>query len=123
MISAFRFSHLRFPLSGLLLSISLAGFQPAHAQTTASPSNTTVSVPASATPGAKFVEIHKPLIPASWGKVIQYKKEDNFVLTGQNRETLYEFVFQNAAGIIRTATYHETPDGDGYWEVYVWDNP
>lgn len=123
MTSAFRLFHWGLPLGGLLISILLMGSQAVHAQTSGASSNSTVSPPPSATPGAKFVEIHKPLIPASWGKVIQYKKEANFVLTGQNQETLYEFVFQSATGIIRTATYHETPDGDGYWEVYVWDDP
>jgi hypothetical protein len=69
----------------------------------------------------KLLEIHKPMIPTAWGRVLQYKKEVNFALASHNQETLYEFVLQNNDGIIRTATYHETPDGDGYWEVYVWD--
>jgi len=71
--------------------------------------------------GTRLLEIHKPMIPPAWGRVIQYKKEANYVFIGHNQETLYEFVLETNDGIIRTATYHETSDGDGYWEVYVWD--
>ncbi|HET9870822.1 MAG TPA: hypothetical protein VFR02_10050 [bacterium] len=72
--------------------------------------------------GARLLEIHKPLIPAAWGRVLQYRKETN-ISAGGSQETLYEFVLQTEDGVVRTATYHESTDGTGYWEVYVWDEP
>jgi len=89
---------------------------------TPTPDSTTGAQPVTQQYGnTKLLEIHKPMIPTAWGRVLQYKKEVNFALASHNQETLYEFVLQNNDGIIRTATYHESPDGDGYWEVYVWD--
>ncbi|HVZ80570.1 MAG TPA: hypothetical protein VHE12_07200 [bacterium] len=71
----------------------------------------------------RTIVVHKPQPPGSWGKVVQYKREDILALSEKNRETLHEFVFQDENGIIRTATYHENADGEGYWEVWVWDQP
>jgi hypothetical protein len=56
-----------------------------------------------------------------WGKVIQYRKEQSFSFSEKDREVIHEFVFQDDEGIIRTATYRETKDGEGFWEVWVWD--
>lgn len=72
---------------------------------------------------AKALVVHKPMPSPAWGKLIQYHRQETFVLADKNRETLYEFVFQDDSGIIRTAIYHENPSGDGYWEVTVWDQP
>jgi hypothetical protein len=91
----------------------------ADAAPTATPGSVSAAAPGYSS--SKILEIHKPLIPAAWGRVLQYRKEENFVLSGRNQETLFEFVFQNDEGIVRTATYHESADGNGYWEVYVWD--
>lgn len=71
----------------------------------------------------KALIVHKPKPSPSWGKVIQYRRTENFVQADNARETLYEFLFQDEAGIVRTATYHENASGDGYWEVWVWDQP
>ena len=85
---------------------------------------TPAAKPVSQTIGTtKALVVHKPLPSPSWGHVIQYHKVENFVLSDNNRETLYEFLFQDDTGIVRTATYHENPSGDGYWEVEVWDQP
>jgi hypothetical protein len=59
----------------------------------------------------------------AWGKVVQYKREQIPALMGKDPETLYEFVMQDEDGIIRVATFHENSSGDGYWEVWVWDQP
>jgi len=75
------------------------------------------------TGSTQIIVVHKPQPIAAWGKVIQYKREEILALTEKNRETIHEFVFQDEDGIIRTATYHENASGDGYWEVWVWDQP
>jgi len=92
--------------------------EPASSPTPASskPVNQTIGT-------AKALVIHKPMPSPSWGHVIQYHKVENYVLSENNRETLYEFLFQDDSGIVRTAVYHESPSGDGYWEVDVWDQP
>jgi hypothetical protein len=69
----------------------------------------------------KALIIHKPMPSPSWGKVIQYHREQIFALTDKNRETLHEFLFQDDEGVVRTAVFHENADGGGYWEVWVWD--
>ncbi len=71
----------------------------------------------------KALIVHKPMPSPSWGRVIQYHRQENFVLSDKNRETLHEFLFQDEAGIVRTAVFHENASGDGYWEVWVWDQP
>jgi hypothetical protein len=71
--------------------------------------------------GTKALIIHKPMPSPSWGKVVQYHQDQIFALSEKNREILHEFVFQDEDGIIRTATFHENSSGDGYWEVWVWD--
>jgi hypothetical protein len=72
---------------------------------------------------SKALVIHKPKPSPAWGKVIQYHREKVLALSDQDSETLHEFVFQDDNGIIRTAIYHENESGDGYWEVWVWDQP
>ena len=101
------------------VALTLSTFSWAQSSPTPTPGSVTATAPGYN--GSKILEIHKPLIPAAWGRVLQYRKEENFVLSGRNQETLFEFVFQNDEGIVRTATYHESADGNGYWEVYVWD--
>ncbi|HUO57395.1 MAG TPA: hypothetical protein VMV05_04370 [bacterium] len=71
----------------------------------------------------RVLEIHKPMPNPAWGKVIQYHRSQIFALAEKNQETLHEFVFQDDDGIVRTATFHETASGDGYWEVWIWDQP
>jgi hypothetical protein len=116
-----------FPLFvglSILLVFSSPVFSLADNSATPTPSALTASQPTTQQYGStKLLEIHKPMIPPAWGRVIQFKKDINFVLVGHDQETLYEFVLETSDGIIRTATYHETSDGDGYWEVYVWDQP
>ncbi len=106
----------------LIVFFSLPALSLADTSATPTTGTLTASQPTTQQYGStKLLEIHKPMIPTAWGRVIQYKKDINFVLIGHNQETLYEFVLETNDGIIRTATYHETSDGDGYWEVYVWD--
>jgi hypothetical protein len=100
-------------------TLALSTFSWAQNPPTPTPGSVAATAPGYS--GSKILEIHKPLIPSAWGRVLQYRKEENFVLSGRNQETLFEFVFQNDEGIVRTATYHESADGNGYWEVYVWD--
>ncbi len=69
----------------------------------------------------KTLVIHKPMPSQTWGKVIQYHRDQIFALTDKNREILHEFLFQDEEGIVRTAVFHENSDGNGYWEVWVWD--
>jgi len=65
--------------------------------------------------------IHKPAPDPAWGKIVQYKREQITSISSKEKETIYEFVFQDDQGVIRTAIYHENDSGDGYWEVLVWD--
>jgi hypothetical protein len=69
----------------------------------------------------KALVIHKPMPSSTWGKVIQYHREQIFALTDKNREVLHEFLFQDDEGTVRTAVFHENAEGNGYWEVWVWD--
>jgi hypothetical protein len=71
----------------------------------------------------KVLEIHKPMPPPGWGKVIQYRKDQIFAFSEKNQETLYEFIFQDEENVIRTAVFHENAAGEGYWEVLIWDQP
>jgi hypothetical protein len=70
---------------------------------------------------SKVIIIHKPMPSPSWGKVIQYHREISQSPSEKNREIMHEFLFQDDQGVIRTAIYHENASGDGYWEVWVWD--
>ena len=70
---------------------------------------------------SKALVIHKPKPSPAWGKVIQYHREKVLALSDQDSETLHEFIFQDDKGIVRTAIFHENASGDGYWEVWVWD--
>ncbi len=69
----------------------------------------------------KALVIHKPMPNPAWGKVIQYRREQNFALSESNREVSHEFLFQDDEGTVRTAIFHENSTGGGYWEVWVWD--
>jgi len=73
------------------------------------------------THSSNVIFIHKPMPSPSWGKVIQYHREISQSPSEKNREIIHEFLFQDDQGIIRTAIYHENASGDGYWEVWVWD--
>lgn len=70
---------------------------------------------------AKALVIHKPMPSPSWGKVVQYHRSQILALSPDNIETLHEFLFQDEDGIVRTAVFHESSSGDGYWEVWTWD--
>lgn len=59
----------------------------------------------------------------AWGKVIQYRWEETVDPSTKAKETIYEFVFQNENNEIRVCKYHEDDNGEGYWEVYLWDLP
>ena len=72
---------------------------------------------------SRALMIHRPRPSPAWGKVIQYHRQEVLPLSDKNRETLHEFLFQDDDGVVRTATFHESASGDGYWEVYVWDQP
>src|SRR5580658_10138490 len=72
---------------------------------------------------SKALVLHKPKPSPAWGKVIQYHQEKVMALSDKDNETLHEFLFQDDNGIIRTAIFHENASGDGYWEVWVWDQP
>jgi hypothetical protein len=69
------------------------------------------------------ITIHKPATDPVWGKVIQYQQEQAISTTDKTRETLHKFLFQDSQGIIRLATFHESTSGNGYWEVWIWDQP
>ena len=79
--------------------------------------------PGKVTPPLKALFIHKPMPSPSWGKVIQYHRDQILALSEKNREILHEFLFQDDQGVIRTATFHENASGEGYWEVWIWDQP
>lgn len=66
--------------------------------------------------------VHKPRIPAAWGEIRQYRREERTETDGK-KVALYEFVFQDEKGIVRIATWHEYPEGKGFWSVLVWDEP
>ena len=72
---------------------------------------------------SKVIEVHKPMPSPSWGKVLQYHKEKTFNLSEKNQETIHEFLFLDEEGVIRTALFHENASGEGYWEVWIWDQP
>jgi hypothetical protein len=72
---------------------------------------------------SKALILHKPKPSPAWGKVIQYHQEKVIALSDKDNETLHEFLFQDENGIIRTAIFHENASGDGYWEIWVWDQP
>jgi len=93
----------------------LISAQVALADVTATP---TVSTNSSST-----LIVHKPATDPSWGKVIQYQQEQAVSNIDRTRETLHKFLFQDSNGIVRVAVYHENTSGNGYWEVWVWDQP
>lgn len=93
---------------------------------------TPTTTPAKPTPSApkappqngnasNVIFIHKPMPSPSWGRVVQYHRELSQSPSEKSREILHEFLFQDDQGVVRTAIYHESPNGEGYWEVWVWD--
>jgi len=114
-------------LTILILSLPHLGAAPALPTPVPKPVATPIPSPAPPKPArasgesTKSILVHKPMPPAHWGKVVQYKKEQSFSFAEKDRETLHEFVFQDESGIIRTAIFHEGQNGDGFWEVVVWD--
>jgi hypothetical protein len=85
------------------------------------PPSPTPSKPARSVNFAKALVVHKPMPSPSWGKVVQYRRDQILALSPENSETLHEFVFQDEDGVVRTAIFHENASGDGYWEVWAWD--
>ncbi len=71
----------------------------------------------------KALVIHKHMPDPAWGKMLQYKSDNSVDPNTKMKETVYSFVFQDEKGIIRVANYHEHEDGEGYWEVFIWDLP
>ncbi len=69
------------------------------------------------------IVVHKPTTDPAWGKVIQFQQEQSISASEHTKENLYRFLFQDSHGIVRSAIYHESPSGSGYWEVTVWDQP
>lgn len=120
-----------FGLWLIILAVALSAGAQSPSTATPTPTNTPTPTPpkrASEKPGkgmnnSQPLYIHKPKPSPSWGKVIQYRREEILALSENNRETLHEFLFQDDDGVVRTATFHEGASGDGYWEVWVWDQP
>ena len=94
---------------------------------TATPTSATLSGSASTSSSdlnaPKAIVLHKPLIPAAWGQVIQYSHDTPHALFDRDLETVHEFVLKGQDGIFRVARYHEPQSGAGFWEVWVWDLP
>jgi hypothetical protein len=118
-LAAFILAH---PYLGAAPSLSTPGAKPAETPAPSPIPTKSVPTPVRA-PGesGRSILIHKPMPPAHWGKVVQYRKEQSFSFSNKDRETLHEFVFQDDSGVIRTATFRESENGNGFWEVLVWD--
>jgi hypothetical protein len=86
---------------------------------TASVDETAESKPETNKNPASTIVIHRPATDPAWGKVIQYQSETSAL----NHEVLHKFLFQDSKGIVRNAIYHENSSENGYWEVWVWDQP
>ena len=71
----------------------------------------------------KALIVHKPMPDPAWGKVVQYRWDQVTDPSSKAREIIYEFVFQDENGVVRVCKYHENDNGEGYWEVYLWDLP
>jgi hypothetical protein len=97
------------------VSLIIINAQAALADVTANP---TASVSSSST-----VIVHRPATDPSWGKVISYQQEQAVSNIDRTRETLHKFLFQDSNGIVRVVVYHEPVSGNGYWEIWVWDQP
>ena len=73
---------------------------------------------------SKVLVLHRPLLPPEWGEVIQYRRESPRSLFERNdKETIHEFVIRGTDGLLKIAYYHDSPDGSGFWEIWVWDQP
>jgi hypothetical protein len=108
-------SHQSILLNFLFFSSFLISTQVALADVT-----TTPTAPANS---SSTLIVHKPATDPSWGKVIQYQQEQAVSDIDRTRETLHKFLFQDSNGIVRVAVYHENTSGNGYWEVWIWDQP
>ena len=106
-----------FAISLLLL---VANGLPVFAETASSEPPASVSNP---TNTKNTIIVHKPATDPAWGKIVQYQQEQVVSAAERTKEILYRFLFQDAHGVVRSAIYHESPDGTGYWEVTVWDQP
>jgi len=119
-----RFISFKIILIGLFSICNQASFALDNSPSTVKPSDTSSqnkqndSVTSNTT-----ITIHKPTTDPAWGKVIQYQQEQAISSTDKTREILHKFLFQDSQGIIRLATFHESTSGNGYWEVWVWDQP
>jgi hypothetical protein len=108
-------------LFAIFLLILAANKLPSFADTASS--EPTESSSAHSTNTKNTIIVHKPAIDPAWGKVIQYQQEQVVSVAERTKEILYRFLFQDTHGMVRSAIYHESPDGTGYWEVTVWDQP
>jgi hypothetical protein len=118
----------RIPAIFLIVLMSIPVFEqvPAMAASDLTDSQTPSVPKATPTHAPKtsgVIAVHKPQIDPAWGKVVQYHREQVGGASDKNRETLHEFLFQDDQGVIRTAIFHENVSGNGYWEVWVWDQP
>lgn len=107
---------------GFLLVFSVSSLH-AEEKASVSPTPTATATPVSseATKNQNTVlTIHKPRIPAAWGDVRQYRREERTETDGR-KVIFHEFVLQDQKGIVRIATWHEYPEGKGFWSVLVWD--
>jgi hypothetical protein len=111
--------HLKFLFLLLLFNIAQISFaddSAASVSTDSSHNKKTDSSDSSST-----IVVHKPATDPAWGKVIQCQEEKSTATSDKTEETQYKFLFQDSNGIVRTAIYHESSSGNGYWEVWVWD--
>jgi len=107
----------------LMVFVCLTHLQAAPKPTTDA---TQVPIPTIQPKGQSYTKaliIHKPMPDPAWGKVIQYHSELTTDVETKTKGTLYTFVFQDDKGVVRIANYHEDENGEGYWEVYLWDLP
>jgi len=103
-------------IKSLFISVLLVSAQIAFADDTTAPSSASSNT-------SSTIIVHKPATDPSWGKVIQYQEEKSISGIDKTNETLHKFLFQDSNGIVRVAVYHENASGNGYWEVWVWDQP
>jgi hypothetical protein len=112
-----------FAFTTLLFTMLFTTAEPLLARETVTPtatvSETTEKKSEAGKEPSSTIVIHKPAADPAWGKVIQYQSE----ISALNHEILHKFLFQDSKGIVRNATYHENTSENGYWEVWVWDQP
>ena len=111
-----------FPTTVLISKENTTDTKDSAASSTSTPSTSKSDRPRSQKSSGGIV-IHRPQTDPAWGKVIQYHREQVGAINDKNHETLHEFLFQDDQGIVRTAIYHESTSAEGYWEVWIWDQP